>query len=145
MAAESSAPGPKLTTADALSKQLSSDEKRKQLREAVAQPILDKTETWDGDLAAFLKHLKSDADCSEMEGHEAFNPLMEVIVLGDGTEGGDKPVGEDRARHPKPADKVCFKFVSGVPGKWNFTQTLPHRDFLRWKVRAKCEAGFTFS
>lgn len=112
------------------------DAKRAALKEALATTTLDNTTDFAGDLSAFAKHIASPA-CDAMTQHPKFNPLMEVKVL-DGD--GDNPDNENMIA--KADSLVTVKFVSGVPGKWNYTETLKHRDFLKWKLRMR-KLGFS--
>ncbi len=83
-----------------------------------------------GDLGAFLFMMKSNENHA-MVVHEDFNPRLEL----------DSKAGEKST----PEQEVTVTFVSGVEGKWNYQQRLTRREYVRWKVRAKREAGFTMS
>ena len=83
-----------------------------------------------GNLEDFLRMMRSDEN-HVMVTHKDFNPRLEV----------DSKEGEK----PTPEQQVTVQFISSVEGRWNYEQTLTRREYVRWKVRAKREAGFTMS
>ncbi len=87
-------------------------------------------EEFQGDLEDFLRVMKSNENF-EMTNHDDFNPRLEL----------DSKEGEK----PSPEQVVTVSFVSGVEDKWNYKQTLTRREYVRWKLRAKRESGFTMS
>ncbi len=87
-------------------------------------------EEFQGDLGDFLCVMKSNEN-HDMVAHDDFNPRLELE-----SKEGEKP---------SPEQQVTVTFVSGVEGKWNYQEILTRREYVRWKVRAKRESGFTMS
>ena len=103
---------------------------------ATANTVLDNVLELSGDFNDFLRMLKS-AEGAMLPDMEGFNPLIS-IEREDGT-----AIAE--ANKPGPDDTVVVMFVSGIPNKWYYREAMKWRDFLHWKLRAKKEAGFSFS
>jgi hypothetical protein len=103
-------------------------------KDTLAKAILDSAKKVTGDFEDFLRMLKSN-EHDTMTGHKYFNPLLSV----------ERTDGTKFAGNPNPDDDIVVTFESGVPGKWHYQGTMKFREFLRWKLRAKREAQFSFS
>lgn len=113
-------------------------------KDAVANAIVDGTVDFDGNFLDFLYMLKS-PEQEVMTRHKEFNPVLRIERVDDGAvEGDEKDGSKDRIKF-KLDDDLTIKFVSGVSDKWNYKAEMTQRDFLKWKLRAKREAEFSFS